>query len=72
MGTRGHAAGITLLAINNSHTKTESISIAVPSERYMLSADTLQSGSVQLNGRVLRLQTNDNLPPLTPKLEPTG
>jgi imidazolonepropionase-like amidohydrolase len=32
----------------------------------------LQSGSVQLNGRVLRLQTNGNLPPLTPKLEPTG
>jgi hypothetical protein len=38
--------------------------IAKASERFTLDAAKLQDGTVRLNGRILQLDTNDNLPSL--------
>ena len=58
---RGVRGGVALLAINASpHAQTMDIPKA--SQRYTLAAQELDSRSVQLNGRVLELQTDDTLP----------
>ena len=69
---RGHAGGVTLLIINNSRTESNSISLGLPSERYTLSAPTVQAADVELNGQLLKLQSDDQLPALAPKREPSG
>jgi hypothetical protein len=61
---RGARGGVTLLAINPDRTTTAILRLTVASERYTLSADDLQSADVKLNGTVLELQPNDNLPEL--------
>jgi hypothetical protein len=59
---RNSPGGVTLLAINNSHATTSTLQLAKASQRYTLSADTLQSSQIKLNGRVLKLEANDSLP----------
>src|SRR5580704_9438444 len=60
---RGVVGGVALLAINSSN-EAQSLQIATGAERYTLSAPELQSSSVQLNGRELKLGANDALPQL--------
>jgi heparanase len=69
---RGHPGGVALLAINNSRTATSAAQIAGPSERYTISADTLQSKSVKLNGKPLQLGANNELPQMAGVSEPAG
>jgi len=58
---RGVRGGVALLAINASPL-AQTMDIPKASQRYMLAAQELDSRSVQLNGRVLELQTDDTLP----------
>jgi heparanase 1 len=61
---RGRSGGVAFLAINNSRTRAESVSIPFAATRYTLAAKTLQDASVQLNGRDLKLGVNDEMPEL--------
>jgi heparanase len=61
---RGRPGGVALLAINTSRSAASSIELPASSLRYTLSADTLQSTSVKLNGQPLKLLANDDLPGL--------
>ncbi|WP_245320335.1 hypothetical protein [Bradyrhizobium lablabi] len=61
---RGMRGAVTLLAINTSRTNAAALRLPVASERYTLSADDLQSEAVKLNGTVLELGPNDELPRL--------
>jgi hypothetical protein len=58
---RGVPGGVALLAINAS-SRTQTMEIPKGSERYTLAAQQLDTQSIQLNGRVLELQTDDTLP----------
>jgi hypothetical protein len=69
---RGMPGGIALLAINNSRTATATINIEGESQRYTLSADTIQSSDVKLNGNVLRLGADDSLPAMAGVVERAG
>ncbi len=60
-GTRG---GVALLAINPDRTTAAVLRLPVAGERYTLSADDLQGADVKLNGTVLELLPNDDLPEL--------
>lgn len=61
---RGIRGAVTLLAINTSRTDAAALRLPEASERYTLSADDLQSEAVKLNGTVLELGPNDELPQL--------
>lgn len=56
--------GVTLLAINTSRTEEHSLELPMAAERYTLTAQTVDAADVWLNGRELRLQTDDALPGL--------
>ena len=58
---RGLRGGVALLAINASPL-AQTMDIPKASQRYTLAAQELDSRSVQLNGSVLELQTDDTLP----------
>ena len=64
--------GVTLLAINTSRTQAQAIDLSSAADRYTLSASTLESATVQLNGRALALLPNDALPDLAPVRVPAG
>jgi heparanase len=64
---RGHAGGVTLLAINLSRTKTKIIDLPMAADIYALTAPELQKGEVQLNGQELQLGSDDELPDLSGK-----
>ncbi len=68
----GHSGGVTILAVNNSRTRTESIELPVPSDRYTLTSHPLRETHVELNGNELKLQANDELPSLQGKYIPAG
>lgn len=68
----GAPGGVTLLAINNSREGQQLLELPAAAERYTLSADKLDSGQVQLNGRQLALQSNGDLPELTPQATRAG
>jgi heparanase 1 len=70
--TAGQRGSVTLLAINTSRTTAGSVDVSTPADRYTLSARTLESGEVQLNGRELELAAGDSLPNLSPVREPAG
>jgi heparanase 1 len=59
---REHPGGVVLLAINTSRTQSRSINLPVAGNRYSLTAATLESPSVKLNGETLHLGRNDELP----------
>jgi heparanase len=69
---RGHPGGVTLLAINNSRTDRGEITLPIGSVRYTLSAPTLQSASVMLNGQPLKLEPNDDLPEINGRAAAAG
>jgi hypothetical protein len=68
-GVRG---AVTLLAINTDRTAAATLRLPVSSERYTLSADDLQSTEVKLNGTVLELGRNDELPQFAAVTSPPG
>ena len=69
---RGHPGGVAVLAINNGRTAIDTIYVDASTERYTLTADTLQSKTAKLNGKILELSTNDELPSLVTAPEPAG
>lgn len=60
----GQPGGITILAINNSRNQPRSLELPLASHRYTLASTKLNSASVELNGKELTLDANDNLPGL--------
>jgi heparanase len=69
---RGHRGGVALLAINNSRTRGSDAELSAPSERYTLAAASLLSEHVELNGKLLLLEPNDELPLMEGDFEPPG
>jgi len=69
---RGHSGGVTVLVINNSRTDESVIALPLASERYTLSSATLQTAEVRLNGKVLKLRADDQLPALSPQRQQAG
>ena len=68
---RGHPGGVALLAINADRTTVKEISLPVPSDRYALSGE-LMSHIVKLNGHEVKLDANDDLPPLAGEAAKSG
>jgi heparanase len=68
---RGVSGGVALLAINAS-ADPQTVDLAKASERYTLSAQQLESRSVQLNGRILALQSDDTIPAMNGTKAPSG
>ena len=62
---RDRSGAIALLILNLDRKAPRTVALAVPSERYTLSADPLDGGEVRLNGAPLVLGAGDALPPLT-------
>jgi hypothetical protein len=60
---RDTPGGVTLLVINNDRT-AQRLETPLAGKRYTLSAEPLENGEVKLNGEVLKLGDNDDLPPL--------
>jgi hypothetical protein len=69
---RGARGAVTLLAINTDRTAAVTLRLPVASERYTLSADDLQSAEVKLNGTILELGPNDELPQFAGVTLPPG
>jgi hypothetical protein len=69
---RGTLGGVALLAINNSRTRSTSITLPIEADRYTLSAEQLESPTIQLNGQDLKLGDNDELPDLAGNRIPIG
>ncbi len=69
---RNHPGGVALLVINADQIAVRSIRVPAASERYTLTADDLQSGSVKLNGVELALGAGDALPELKGKSTRSG
>jgi len=63
--------GVALLAINAS-SRAQTMEIPKGSQRYTLAAQQLDSRSIQLNDRVLELQTDDTLPSMSGIKSPAG
>ena len=59
---RHHPGGVTLVVLNVSRTATGRLRLHGAAERYTLTADSLQSTSMKLNGRALALTSTDDLP----------
>lgn len=67
----GSAGGVALLALNTSLTESVQLAIDVPGEGFTMTASTLDSSDVTLNGRQLSLGADDAFPALAPEvLEP--
>ena len=60
---RGTPGGVTLLVINNDRT-AHVLETPLAGKRYTLSAEPLENGDVKLNGKVLKLGDNDDIPSL--------
>jgi hypothetical protein len=69
---RGVPGAVTLLAINTDRTTAATLRLPGSSERYTLSADDLQGAEAKLNGTVLELGPNDELPQLAAVTSPPG
>ena len=54
----------TLLAINTDRSTPRTLNVSSDSERYSLTAPTLEDSRVQLNGKELNLGANDSIPEL--------
>jgi hypothetical protein len=59
---RRQPGGVALLIINADRTNTRTMKIPTASVRYTLTAQVLESGTVQLNGIELKLGATDELP----------
>ena len=60
---KGHERGITFLIINTNK-QSASVNLTSNAEQYTLTSTELQGKTVQLNGRELKLDGNDELPAL--------
>ena len=69
---RDHPGGVALVAINLDQAKPGELDTPTAGERYTLSAASLQSETVKLNGRSLALTRNDTLPVMRPTLTAKG
>ena len=63
---RDGAGGVALLVINNDLSRATSLTLPIETQRYTLSAHSLQSREVMLNGTRLALGPDDALPELRP------
>ncbi len=64
--------GYAVLVINNSKTDATTVELPKDAEAYVLSADTLRSQTMKLNGQELVLGDNDEVPALDPVAAPAG
>lgn len=64
--------GYVYILINNSRTEAASVSIPVQAERYTLSAETIRSGQILLNGAPLEISGTATLPELNGKAAAAG
>ncbi len=64
--------GVSLLALNTDPATTQTIAMPAASQRYTLTARTLDSRSVLLNGVELKLGDGDSLPALAGTATPAG
>jgi heparanase 1 len=62
---RGTAGGVTVMAINLKPSAA-TIQVSGPAEVYALTSPQLTSKTVLLNGRPLKVGTNDTLPTINP------
>ena len=69
---RGKSGGVALLVIQNDPAAAHTLRLTAASERYTLSAATLQSRQVLLNGEPLALGSHDELPGLKPMVARAG
>ena len=72
---RGKPGGVAVLAINTDTTASRTLTVPTAGERYTLSSSAvgnLQEKRVQLNGTVLKLGANDDLPTLTGESSGSG
>ncbi len=69
---RDGKAGVVYLILNNSPVDTLTVEIPGPAEQYTLSADTMRSTVMRLNGKNLVLSDSAELPDLSPETEETG
>lgn len=61
---RDKKGGVAVVAINLNREKQERIRLSAAARRYTLTADTLANDTVKLNGQLLALTPDDNLPRL--------
>lgn len=59
---RNHSGRVATLAINADPESAHDVQLPNESERYTLSADQPEHKSIKLNGRVLAMGTNDDIP----------
>lgn len=64
--------GIAYLVINNSKTKATTVTLPKTAEVYKLSAPTLRSAAMCLNGKELVLGANNELPEMAPEIREAG
>lgn len=69
---RGTDGGVTLAAINTDRDRSHTLRLPAAAQRYTLSADPLDSKTVRLGDRVLKLGPGDALPELTGTPAPAG
>lgn len=69
---RDGKAGACYLIINNSTTDATTVELPVDAVRYTLSADSLRSPVMKLNGRALVLQGESTLPDLSGQVQRAG
>ena len=62
---RGQPGGVALLAINTDQSAAQSLDLAEATERYTLTAPSLDAMSIQLNGNEAKLGDDDAMPRLT-------
>ena len=67
-----HPGGVTLLAINTDTANAQSLDVTAASERYTLTAASLNAKQILLNGTELNLGANDALPELKAERAPAG
>ncbi|MGV7219298.1 hypothetical protein [Bradyrhizobium sp. UFLA05-112] len=66
------SGAVSILAINTSRSGSRRLQLPIASERYTLDAMRLRSSTARLNGRMLALTANDDLPPLEAHTMPAG
>jgi hypothetical protein len=68
---KGRPGGVTVLAINAGDSAAV-LMLSSAAERFMLTADTLQSRSVLLNGSILEVTSDGRLPQLKARSQSAG
>lgn len=69
---RNHPGGVALLAINADRTASQEMTVPGKSERYTLTARDLMDNQVELNGSLLNVGADGDLPQLTGKPQSAG